>query len=513
MFTVKTKEQFIADIRALDDNLKNIRLSNISVNRTERSICYDFICDKVVDQRLKDLILEQAEIISQSAFKTVVVNVKKIASDSELVCNAIFNYLTSNYPSISIFLKTTDVVCKSVQDGEVRYTLKLTKDAIEYVTKNGILRKLNDHLAKNFCSEFLGSFEEKEPEETISLLEEEVFTSELQKIERRTIKVKDVVIVDDLYMGNTAIYIEDMINNGAYTICGRVTEIVEKETKTGKPMFIIHLDDTTGKMSGIYFTRKSTIQKIRDITVGECIIATGELSEYNGKPSFKFDKINRCSFPDDFVKKEKFKKSAPKNYSLIFPEATTTIKVNSVFDMNAQLPSELTENEYVVFDLETTGTELMSSGITEIGAVKIINGKIKEQWTTLVKPDYVISEENFAITGISNEMVKDAPKIEQVLPDFIKFIQGAVLVGQNAIDFDMKFIKRFATAEDYEVTNKVMDTMVLARKYLPQLKNHKLSTLAEHFGISFHHHRALSDSYATAEIFIELLKIKAQNGE
>ena len=181
MFTVKTKEQFISDIRALDDNLKNIRLSSISVNRTEKSICYDFICDKVVDQRLKDLILEQAEIVSQSAFKTVVVTVKKIASDSELVCNAIYNFLTANYPSISIFLKTTDVVCKSVLDGEVRYTLKLTKDSIDYVSKNGILRKLNEHLAKNFCSEFLGSFEEKEPEETISLLEEEVFISELQE--------------------------------------------------------------------------------------------------------------------------------------------------------------------------------------------------------------------------------------------------------------------------------------------------------------------------------------------
>ena len=441
------------------------------------------------------------------------ISIKKIACDSELVCNAIYNFLTANYPSISIFLKTTDVVCKSVLDGEVRYTLKLTKDSIDYVSKNGILRKLNEHLAKNFCSEFLGSFEEKEPEETISLLEEEVFISELQKIEHRTIKVKDVVIIDDLHMGNTAIYLEDMTRYGTYTVCGRVTDIREKETKTGKPMFIIHIDDTTGVKSGVYFTKKATVQKIRDITIGESIIATVTLSERNGKPSLTYNKINRCTFPENFVKKEKFKKSAPKNYSLIFPEATTTIKLNSVFDVNEELPSELTENEYVVFDLETTGKELMSSGITEIGAVKIVNGKIKEQWTTLVKPDYVISEEIFELTGINNEMVKDAPKIGQVLPDFMKFIQGAILVGQNAIDFDMKFLKRFATAEDYEVTNKIMDTMVLARKYLPQLKNHKLSTLAEHFGIVFHHHRALSDSYATAEVFIELLKIKAQKGE
>ena len=162
-----------------------------------------------------------------------------------------------------------------------------------------------------------------------------------------------------------------------------------------------------------------------------------------------------------------------------------------------------------MFDLETTGIDFMNNGITEIGAVKLVNGKIHEQFTTLVKPDYKITEDNVAITGITEEMVKDSPKISAVIPDFMKFIDGAVLVAQNA-DFDMKFIKRFAGAEEYEVKNQVLDTMVLARENLKQLKHHDLHTLAEHFGIVFHHHRALSDSYATAEIFIELMKMQYQ---
>ena len=106
-------------------------------------------------------------------------------------------------------------------------------------------------------------------------------------------------------------------------------------------------------------------------------------------------------------------------------------------------------------------------------------------------------------------MVKDAPKISVVLPDFIKFIEGATLVAHNA-EFDTKFIKRFATAEDYLVNNPVVDTLEMARKYLPQLKKHKLNVVADHFGVIFHHHRALSDAYATTEVFIELMKIKAQ---
>jgi DNA polymerase III epsilon subunit family exonuclease len=302
------------------------------------------------------------------------------------------------------------------------------------------------------------------------------------------------------------LYIEDA-TTGEVTVCGVITELSERETKNGKPFLIIHLDDTTGKTSGVYFSKKSTYHKIKELAVGDAIIVRGSIGEYNGRRSFTFDKINRCVFPSDFVKKEKYKKTAPREYKNIFPEEASTVKVKSVFDAEEILPTELTESEYVVFDLETTGLDLMSNGITEIGAVKIVNGKIKEQFTTLVKPDYRITEENFKITGISEEMVKDAPKIGAVIPDFMKFIEGAILVAHNA-DFDLKFIKRFAGAEEYEVKNKVLDTLELARANLPQLRRHDLGTIAEYFGIVFHHHRALSDAYCTAEAFIELMKIK-----
>ena len=506
MFTVKSNSEFLTDIRAISPNLKNIRINAIQVDRKEKSIRYDFICDKTVGKELTDLILKEAEKITSPAFKSVSICVKKIVSDSELVSNSIMSFLTANYPSIAIFLKPTDVLVIT-NEGEVRYTIKLTKDAIDYVNRNGVLRKLSEHLSKNYCSDFLGSYEEKQAEESISLLNDDMFISELQKIEHRTIKVKDVVIVDDLHMGNLAIYLEDVKTYGAYTVCGKVTEITEKQTSKGKPMFIINISDTTGSIKGVYFSKKATCQKIRDITVGECIIARGNLAEYNGKDSFTFEKINRCTFPTDFVKKERFKKSAPSQYSLIFPQEASTIKVNTVFEMQESLPGELLDKTFVVFDIETTGLDVMSNGITEIGAVKIINGKVKEEWSTLVKPDYKIDNENFKITGISNEMVKDSPKFSQVIPDFMKFIDGATLVAHNS-DFDMKFMKRFASSEDYEIKNDVIDNLVLARTYLPQLRMHDLETLAEHFGVVFHHHRALADAYATAEIFIEILKIK-----
>ncbi len=505
MYTVKSDLEFITDIRSIDPLLNNIRLQSIEIDRESYNIRYNFICDKAIEKDLQDKILKEAEKITSPAFKTVQISVKKIVSNVELINNEIYNFLNAKYPSVSIFLKPTDII-SSVMGNMVKYVLRLTKDGAEYVTKNGAIGKLNEHLEKSFCSDFVGSTDIKEAEESISLLSEEVYADELQKIEHRTIKVKDVVVIDDENMGDVAVYIEDAVL-GDVTVCGKVTDIAERETKNGKPFLIIHIDDTTGKTSGVYFSKKNTFHKIKDITVGECIIARGNIGEYNGRRSFTFEKINRCTFPNDFVRKEKFKKAVPKEYKVIFPEPANTIKVKTVFDLEESLPEELTGKEYVVFDLETTGLDLMSNGITEIGAVKIINGKITEQFTTLVKPDYRISEENEKITGISEEMVKDAPKIGTVIPDFMKFIEGAVLVAHNA-EFDIKFIKRFAGAEEYDVKNKYLDTVEMARAFLPQLRRHDLQTCADHFGISFHHHRALSDVYATAEIFIELMKIK-----
>ena len=501
MYTVKNSAEFIADIRAIDERLKNIRISSIEIEREKTKIRYNFICDQAVDEQLQEKILKEAEKITLPAFLLVEISVKKIVSNDELINNEIFKYLNEKYPSVSIFLKPTDVI-STVVGNVVKYVLRLTKDGSEYVLKNGAIAKLNEFLSKRFCSDFAGSTEIKEADESISLLSEEVYADELQKIEHRTIKVKDVIVIDDANMGDLALYIEDAVS-GEVTVSGVITEITERETKNGKPFLIIHLDDTTGKTSGVYFSKKSTYHKIKELVVGDAII----VREYNGRRSFTFDKINRCTFPSDFVKKDKYKKTAPREYKNIFPSEASVIKVKSVFDAEEVLPAELTDTEYVVFDLETTGLDLMSNGITEIGAVKIFNGKIKEQFTTLVKPDYRISEENFKITGISEEMVKDAPKISAVIPDFMKFIDGAVLVAQNA-EFDLKFIKRFAGAEEYEVKNKVMDTMELARTYLPQLRRHDLATIAEHFGIVFHHHRARSDAYCTAEAFIELMKIK-----
>ncbi len=507
MAKIRSAYQFINAIKEVNPLLKNLRVSSVEVDKEKREIKYNFICDQTLTQELKEQVIDVAMKYTPTAFSCVSANFSKIVSDPALINLSIFNYLKDNFPSISIFLKPTDIV--SVISGDVViFTLRLTKDGVDYVAKNGTLKKLSEYLSKKFCSEFSGATEIKEQEETIDLLKEEDYKVQLQKIEHRTIKVQDVMVIDDENMGDLAVYIEDA-KEGEVTVCGTVTEITERLTKTEKPkpFFIIHIDDTTGRTSGIYFSKKSTVSQIRDIKVGDDVIMRGSIENKDGRKSFRIDKINRCTFPKDFVKKDKFKKPVPERYSLVFPEPVTSVKMSSVFDLDEQMPKSLMENEYVVFDIETTGLDLMSNGITEIGAVKIRNGKKVEQFTTLIKPDYHIDAKNEELTGISEEMVKNSPKISAVMPDFIKFIDKTILVAHNA-QFDMGFIRRFANAEEYEVKNRVLDTMNLARETVPSLKRVGLKEVAEHFNVVFHHHRALSDAHATADVFIEMMKIK-----
>lgn len=169
----------------------------------------------------------------------------------------------------------------------------------------------------------------------------------------------------------------------------------------------------------------------------------------------------------------------------------------------------LEEATYVVFDLETTGTSAEKCGITELGAVKVEQGSIVEEFSTLVNPGMPITPFVVRLTGITNSMVAGAPPIEEVMPLFEDFVEGAILVGHN-VQFDCSFV---AAARGEPLPNPVLDTLRLARTLVPGLRRYRLGALAEHFGVSqTPNHRALSDAAATAEVFLKLQKLMRSGG-
>ena len=169
-------------------------------------------------------------------------------------------------------------------------------------------------------------------------------------------------------------------------------------------------------------------------------------------------------------------------------------------------PKNLTlDQDYVVFDLETTGFSPVKNNIIEIGAVKIQNGKITERFSTFVNPREPIPYKIQQLTSIRDEDVMDAPVIEDVLPQFLEFSKGCVMVAHNA-SFDMSFITENCKRLDLIHEETVVDTVGVARILLPGQAKHTLDACAKTLGISLeNHHRAVDDAEATAEIFVKFL--------
>lgn len=165
------------------------------------------------------------------------------------------------------------------------------------------------------------------------------------------------------------------------------------------------------------------------------------------------------------------------------------------------------QSDFVVFDLETTGFSPKKNKIIEIGAVKVQQGHITDRFSTFVNPQIPISFEIEELTGIRDDMVIGAPKIEEILPEFMEFCSGCVMVAHNA-EFDMSFIQKNCEDIHLNCDFTVADTVAMARFLLPQLGRYKLDTVAKAVGVSLeHHHRAVDDAACTAEIFVKFIEM------
>lgn len=166
--------------------------------------------------------------------------------------------------------------------------------------------------------------------------------------------------------------------------------------------------------------------------------------------------------------------------------------------------------DYVVFDLETTGTSYKSDSIIEIAAVKVKGGHTVHTFSTLVNPQCGIPFQATQVNGITDGMVADAPLIKEALSGFLEFIGDFVLVGHNIQSFDLKFIYRDAAGVlGADVPNDFIDTLFMARACLPSLSHHRLTDLAAYFNLDASGaHRALNDCMINKECYEEMAKLQ-----
>ncbi len=495
-------KQYLTEIRKAE-GLERAILKDIVVERNE--VTFRLITDKTYT----DGDVQYAKNVSGKYVPAGFVakaSVMKSVPDRAAVRKYITEYLQKQYPLAAAFISDEDVVCEAGVGGG-QFVIAVGNEEKPRFESGEITDALSRELALRFCGYWSGEYvlRDKPKREFEETAEEPEYV-----LAGRYFPIMNYAAIDGA-KPRSAIYISDLNSEAQdVTVCGSVLFAEEKTGKTGKPYFSFTIGDGTGQLRTAYFTKKSTIEKVRGIKRDDWICLTGDNEIYNGGLSFRAKKVDYGMPPEGFVPEPKPSLPVPARYKKVVPSPVEDFEQGDMFG-KADLPASLTENDFVVFDLETTGLNNSETGgsmdrIIEVGAVRIHGGRIVEKFSTFVACPVRISEEITKLTGIDSTMLVGAPEVDVVMADFFKFCDGAALVAHNA-QFDIKFVRHYAGAAGYRFEHKLYDTLTFAQQVLRGLSNYKLNTIADHFGFTFNHHRAFDDAFVTAKIFLELSRL------
>lgn len=203
-------------------------------------------------------------------------------------------------------------------------------------------------------------------------------------------------------------------------------------------------------------------------------------------------------------------------YQVFFPEEESIAAQNQAFTLERlirftpPLTTHIESASLVVFDFETTGLDTNRDRIIEIGALKIRHGQIIEEFSTLIEPDIPMTQTAANVTGITPEMLVGQPRIESVLPDLLRFMEGSLLVAHNA-EFDMAFLRHACRRVGIKLEWPCFCTLKLTRQLLPQLESRNLDALAAHYGLTFEaRHRSIGDCKVTSAVLHSVLAREGQ---
>lgn len=502
-------EKFLEEVRKISSFDAAI-VSSVTLEKAKNNVVIHLITDKTYTDVDEAAVKKLARTFVPELFSCSL-KVTKLAPDCEMVAKKILSVIGETNRQIAAFVTADDIKVEKTDDGfyftvAVVHASTYTSDVADNICKE---------LKKSFCGNFRGRCVTSESKLDDVVIEEKHENIQYE-IAPRTFEIADFALLEGAATPKTAIYIADLnFVSESFVICGEITHIREKTvtSSSGKERLLYYftVNDTTASVRVGYFARQKSLEKIKQLKVGDNIVLTCKSELFNGEIRTTANFIDYGSIPAGFVPEKRASKPVPKYYETVFPEPFMDYTQSNLF-VDSSLPQCLKDNTFVVFDLETTGLNSSPAGgvmdrIIEIGAYKIIDGEIKESFTTFVNPKRKLSAEIINLTGIDQKTVDEAPTYEKVMPDFFKFIDGCYLVGHNAANFDYKFIDYYCSQCGYVPERKLFDTIPLAQGLL-RLSNYKLNTVADYFGITFNHHRASDDALVTAKIFIEMIKIK-----
>lgn len=501
--------EIIKEIRSVSKNLNRAILHGITLDRAGKTVTVNIITDEAftrADQMGADAVIRK---YVPAYFDSKIV-ISKLTPDTEMVKKKIEEAVSACSKAVYATLSKDDIKVDKTENGYY-YVISVTPS----IAPANLCERVNEYLQSQFCGSFSG--ECAVSEKNLEALEVEERHDEIEfEMPVRTFQIEDFQILEGEKIRTTAVYMSDLnLVSDEVILCGTIEDIRERMyvNKKGveKTYYNFVLSDTTARAYVTYFTRLKTIEKIKQLKVGDSIVCTGLNESFNGNLRYTAKTIDFGRIPKGFIPEKRASKPVPKYYKTVTPQPFTDFEQTFLFT-DRTMPACLKGHTFVVFDLETTG--LNSSPVSgnmdkiiEIGAYKIEDGEITESFSTFINPERKLSEEIINLTGITEDMVADAPKTEEVMPDFYKFCYGSILVGHNIAGFDFKFVDHYCANSGYILEKKIIDTIPLSQELL-FLSNYKLNTVADKFNIEFNHHRAIDDALATAKIFIELIKMK-----
>ncbi len=385
----------------------------------------------------------------------------------------------------------------------------------------------------------------------------------------------DISEIDNVYKKIKDINISPLrsavMGNDRVTVCGEVFGYEKKLTKKGDKCIVsFYVTDNDSSVVVKMFYELEKDEEYGKISDGKCVIMKGSsrLDKFDGSPSFSPEAIG-------FIKRVRRKDNAPEKrvelhlHTMLstmdsvfavpdliktvarfghkavaitdhgnvqaFPEVLAAYRkfkgkcetdpgIKFLYGIEAYFVDDtakavygdgdgnLDEDTFCVFDIETTGLSAKDCEITEIGAVLYKGGKVLDTFESFVNPHVPISDVITELTGITNDMVKDAPDISEVLPKFLEFSKGCVYVAHNAT-FDISFISNDAEKLGIEFKPTYIDTVSVSRYVNSDLKKHTLDSIGKYFDLGdFNHHRAFEDAHMLALIFEKLIDKLASEG-
>ncbi len=553
------------------DYYEDIQIDKISLDAENMNLFFYFSLSRNIEKsELK--ILENEISLRLKSFR-IFFNYEIINSEKDISVKKLAeDLIIRNNPSSSAFIDQIEIEDESEKK---ELTIVFPNDTLYNNALNGGLMenlsaslekneyKVFFKLSKNFCE-----LEECDVDDYIKNLGEEendIVKNINLKTKSEVNKSKNNSSKDFKYGKNSVLQKTDLknidSNSGKVTIEVDVFKMDIRDLKNEKTLISLSVTDGTSSIIAKVFLKKDKAEEfITNVKEGGHYVITGDVQydnfikddsimikylepvskltrEDNSEEKrvelslhTKMSAMNGVSSFESFVKRAKhwgMNSIAITDVADVqgFPEAMEASEkhnIKIIYGLDGNFVDDEEEilkirketfDSYVVFDIETTGFSPRTDKITEIGAVKIKDGKIIDKFSKLINPQKVIPKRVEELTGLSNVLLENEPTIDEVIGDFYEFCKNSILVAHNA-KFDISFIRREFENHELKFDFSVLDTLQLARAVVKDAKRFNLSTLSKKLGVSLvGAHRAVNDAQATSEVFIKLLDIAKNDHE